>query len=192
MKPSFLTNILILVAVAVFGYSLTVYFDNKSPQIIKQPEAPSVKMKDSLASPDFTFTTPDGTQHTLHGFKDKIILLNFWASWCPPCVKEFPHFIEIAENYKDDVIFIALSSDTNEEAMMNFVRKLEAEPNISLAQENIIIALDTDNVTQQTFSTFRLPETLIIDRNSNIREKLIGADWTVEYLEEQIEKLISE
>ncbi len=192
MKSALSTNALILVCIALLGYALTLYFDYQKPHIIIQPEAPAIEMTGSETAPDFSIATPDGQEYSLQQFRGKIVLLNFWASWCPPCVKEFPHFIEIAEKYKDDVVFIALSSDIDEQSMLDFAQKLEQARDISLDQENIVIALDTKSITQQTFSSYLLPETLIIDQNGIMREKLVGADWTIEYLGKRIEKLKSE
>jgi len=187
-----LINLVILVCVALLGYSLTLYFNGQKPDIIVQPEAPAEKMADKDTVPDYSFVAMDGEEYSLQQFRGKIVLLNFWASWCAPCIKEFPHLIEIANNHPDDLVFIGLSSDVAEKTMLAFVEKFENKMDAKLDTDNIIIALDRDEATHRLFRTYRLPETLIIDQDGVMREKLIGADWTVEYVEKQIEEINSE
>ncbi|MBL4805567.1 MAG: hypothetical protein JKY71_11980, partial [Alphaproteobacteria bacterium] len=79
-----------------------------------------------------------------------------------------------------------------EKTMLAFVEKFENKMDAKLDTDNIIIALDRDEATHRLFRTYRLPETLIIDQDGVMREKLIGADWTVEYVEKQIEEINSE
>lgn len=189
MKNTLIINALILASIALVGYSITLYLDKKPPAIIVQPEAPTEKIDSGDAAAEFAFTTADGEEYTLQQFEGKIVLLNFWASWCPPCVKEFPHFIEIAKNHPDDVVFIALSSDVSEKTMLEFVQKLEKKSGEKLDAENVLITHDKNEATHKIFRTYKLPETLIIDQDGTMREKLVGADWTVEYVEKIIAEL---
>ena len=191
MSKSFTLNAALLIAITFFGYAMTSLLYQKKPNIITQPKAPAETLNNGAPAPDFTFTTPGGKAHKLSDFKGKLIVLNFWASWCPPCIKEFPHFVKLATDYKDDVIFIALSSDIDEAAMQKFLQKIKGEPAINLDQNNIYIALDSKNVTKEIFQTYTLPETILIDKNQIMRQKIIGADWTYEDLTSMVKPLLS-
>ena len=187
------TNIAILLIVGFLTYALTLYLseNNMRPAINEVPDSSSIKkeMKGDKI-PDFTLTDINGKTHTASNYKGEIIILNFWASWCAPCIKEFPNLLAATEQHKDDVILIALSSDLDEAAIHKFIAKMKASRNLDFEAPNILIALDENQaITAQKFSTFKLPETLIIDRNLNLRHKLIGADWALEDLNTIIEKL---
>lgn len=187
MKPSLFINAAVLILIALAAYIATLHLENHKPDIIVQPEAPVEKVQTGQTAPDFTFSATDGKTYPLSDFKGKIIILNFWASWCPPCIKEFPHFIKAAQTFKDDIIFIGVSSDLNENAMNKFLTKIEGD----LKAPNILIALDADqNITKNLFQTYRLPETILIDQNQVMRTKIIGADWTYDDLSKQIETLL--
>lgn len=187
------TNITILIIVSVLTYALTLYLsdNNIRPTINEAPNKDAIQKKmkgDEI--PDFTFTDINGKTHTASDYKSKIIILNFWASWCAPCIKEFPNLLTAAEQHKDDVILIALSSDLDEAAIHKFITKMKATQNLNFDAPNILIALDENQeITAKKFSTFKLPETLIIDQNLNLRHKLIGADWALDDLNAIIEGL---
>lgn len=180
-------NALILVIIALSAYSLTIYIDGRKPNIIEAPITPIKALEEQEKAPDFSFQTPDGKQHTLRDFEGKIVILNFWASWCPPCIKEFPHLLRAAEENPNDVILIALSSDLDEQSMSRFTKKLTIPKT-----KNVFIALDQDQkITQGLFKTFKLPETILIDARQIPRQKIIGADWNYEDLDKQLELLQS-
>jgi len=188
------TNIAILLIIGTLTYALTLYLsqNNIAPNINEAPDKSAIQkdIKTAQKAPDFTFTDNAGKTHKASDFKGKIIILNFWASWCAPCIKEFPNLLTIAESYKDDTILIALSSDLDKSAITKFINKMKSTTDLNFDAPNIFIALDEDQkITAGTFSTFKLPETIIIDRNQTIRHKLIGADWDIKNLQEIIEKL---
>lgn len=192
MSKSLLLNAALLIAITFFGYAMTSILYQQKPNIITQPRTPTEQLDNGKTAPDFTFTAADNKTHRLSDFKGKVVILNFWASWCPPCIKEFPHFIKLAAQYKDDVIFIGLSSDIDEASMQKFLQKLNANAAINLDQDNIYIALDSKDVTKGTFQTYTLPETILIDKNQIMRQKIIGADWTYEDLTAMVKPLLSE
>jgi thiol-disulfide isomerase/thioredoxin len=66
---------------------------------------------DAKPAADFTLPSLDGTQVTLSAFKGKVVLLNFWATWCGPCKAEIPGFVELQAQYKDDLVVLGLSVD---------------------------------------------------------------------------------
>ena len=187
MKNNILLNCLILVSLAFTGYAATIFFNKTTPTIIVQPEAPVETIEEPDTVADFTFTDMKGDEYSLQQFKGKIVLLNFWASWCPPCIKEFPHLIEIAEQFSDQITLIALSSDHDKDAMMRFVNKLDLE-----GKSNILIALDEEQkITKELFGTYKLPETILITPEQIMHSKVIGGDWNKHEMENHIKLLLS-
>lgn len=166
-------NILIFLAIAGLTYLVTVYLDNRhKPEVISAPVEVAEPVKTAEQAPDFSFTTQDRKTYKLSDFKGKVIVLNFWASWCPPCVKEFPMLLEVMQNYPEEAVLIALSSDLEKAHMVRFLKK-QQKPGT-----NVFIALDEHQaITQKLYQTFNLPETLVITPDLNLHSKLVGADW---------------
>jgi len=186
-------NIAILITIATLTYFATLHFSGTAkPTINKVPDKDSINKAVNSADemPDFTFTDINGNSRSASDYKGKIIILNFWASWCAPCIKEFPNLLNAADQHKDKAILIALSSDLNKEAIQKFITKMEKTQALNFKADNVLIALDENQaITSGKFQTFKLPETLIIDRDFKIRHKLIGADWTREDLDKIIKEI---
>jgi cytochrome c biogenesis protein CcmG, thiol:disulfide interchange protein DsbE len=130
------------------------------------------------AAPDFTVKDADRTV-TLSQFKGQIVVLNFWATWCPPCIEEMPSLVQMQQRMKDKgITVVAVSIDVDEGSYRRFLR----DHNV-----NLLSVRDADQKSNALYGTFKYPETYVIDRNGVVRRKFIGAvDWTepdiVEYL----------
>ncbi|MBP7721125.1 MAG: TlpA family protein disulfide reductase [Alphaproteobacteria bacterium] len=168
-------NAALFLAVAALGYGLTIYFDGAAMPARAETEITPL--------PDFSFTDMSGKTRSVQYFKNKIVIINFWATWCAPCVVEFPALLKIAADNKDDVVLIALSSDAKEDDIKKFLQQQKAPT------DNVFIAHDREDVTLKIFGVSQLPETVITDRDLNIREKLIGAEWETAMLQKIIDSL---
>lgn len=166
------TNLIILAGIIIAVLVLTSIFDGFKPSA-PPPQNPA---------PGFSFTDLEGKNHSLKDFKNKTIILNFWATWCPPCVKEFPVLLQIAEKHKEKVVFIALSSDIDDGTIKKFLAAQKIK-----SSGNIIIARDAANISGDLFQTFQLPKTFVIDQTGQIRAKFSGADWQPSELEAHIQ-----
>jgi cytochrome c biogenesis protein CcmG, thiol:disulfide interchange protein DsbE len=121
------------------------------------------------AAPDFTITDSERTV-ALSQLRGKPVVLNFWATWCPPCVEEMPSLVQLQKQLGDKVTILAVSEDADDGAYKQFVR----DHNIDL-----LTVRDTTRQTNEVYGTFKFPETYIIDRNGKIIRKFIGVqDWT--------------
>jgi len=118
-------------------------------------------------APDFTLPKLDGNSLTLSDFKGKVIILNFWATWCPPCRREIPDFVELYENYKDKgLLIIGVNLDGGDRSS---VKQFSEKYKI-----NYPVVLGNVNVTEDYGGIRAIPTTFIIDREGDIREKYIG------------------
>ena len=185
MKITPLINFAVLVFIGCAAYLGTLYLDRQIPNIKTAPESVLKQTENNQSVPNFSFTGTDGKTLSIKDFQGKFIILNFWASWCTPCIKELPLFLKAAGENPENLIFIGLSSDLDKEKMMHFLKK----QNFDISQKNIFFALDSENITQSLFQTFRLPETILIDKNQIMRTKIISADWTYEELISKIKAL---
>ena len=121
--------------------------------------------------PDFSLPGEGGGHVSLDDYKGKILVLNFWATWCGPCVDEVPSLDQFAKTFQGKgVEVLAISVDDDDKAYNDF---LKAHP------VSMHLARDRDKRTSINYGTFKYPETYIIDRNGVMRRKFIGAvDWT--------------
>lgn len=122
-------------------------------------------------APDFTLTDMHGQQVSLSQFRGKVVILNFWATWCPPCREEMPSMERLYRDYQDKgLVMLAVNVDENgKQAVAEFLQK---------TPHSFPILLDSENVAQNTYGVFRFPESFIIDRNGVVVEKIIGGrNW---------------
>ena len=117
------------------------------------------------------FTVQDGTEKvTLSQFRGQVVVLNFWATWCPPCVEETPSMVQMQQRMKDkNVKVFAISIDVDENAYNRFLKQYGI---------NYLTVRDPERKVSDMYGTFGWPETYIIDQKGVIRRKFIGAvDW---------------
>lgn len=121
-------------------------------------------------APQFSIATADGKTLTRDDFGGKVLVLNFWATWCPPCVAEMPSLNEFHRQLgPSGVVVLAVSVDKNERAMREFVERHGLQ---------FAIARDENAELPAAFGTFKYPETYIIDSRGRVLEKLIAEqDW---------------
>jgi peroxiredoxin len=132
------------------------------PLADKAPPGPSAK-----SAPSFTLQDLNGKTVSLSDFKGKVVVLDFWATWCPPCVKEIPHFIELYEQYKDQAFaMVGISVDLEGVSVVkSFARKYKINYPILMADGQVANAYG--GITG-------IPTTFVIDKAGNIRQKYIG------------------
>ena len=120
-------------------------------------------------APDFT-VNDDAQTLQLSKYRGHTVVLNFWATWCPPCVEETPALIEMQHQLQGKVILVAVSTDTDSDAYRTFLKKNGVD---------FLTIRDGDNKSNRLYGTVMFPETYIIDSQGIVRRKFIGAvDWT--------------
>lgn len=188
-----LRNFLILFGLAILVAGYTVFSEVK--QRYREIEAAEAKgIVTGAPAPDFAYVTTNGKAGKLSDHKGKIIIMNFWASWCPPCVAEFPQLLNLAALYPDDVVLLALSSDHDRAMMDRFLARLLRENGKTATAPNVVLAWDKDqSITLPVYGTARLPETIVIDKAMIMREKVAGAiEWDGPDVQARIGALIRE
>ena len=132
-------------------------------------------------APDFTVQDSD-RKVTLSELQGKVVVLNFWATWCPPCIEEMPSLVEMQRRMKDKgITVLAVSLDESDSAYHRFV----ADRRIDL-----LTVRDDRQKSNALYGTFKFPETYIIDRKGIVRRKFIGSvDWNQPEVVEFLSKL---
>jgi len=120
-----------------------------------------------VQAPDFTLTALDGSKVRLSDFRGKAVLLNFWATWCPPCKVEMPWFADLQKQYgKDGLVVLGVAMD---DAGPEVIAKFASEMGV-----NYPVLLGTDQVSDDYGDVQYLPTTFSINRNGTIVDKITG------------------
>ena len=131
------------------------------------------------------FTLPN-LKGELHGLPEgKVVLLNFWATWCPPCRKEVPSMVDLYKKLEAKGFeIVAVSVDKRAEDVSRFVEEQKM---------NFTVLHDADSKISQQYGVFRYPETFIIDRDGIVRQHLNGAvEWGEPEFYDYIVKLLEQ
>ena len=132
------------------------------------------------AAPDFSISNGDRTV-TLSQFRGKPVVLNFWATWCPPCVEEIPSLVALQKQLGDKVVILAVSTDEDEDGYKQFVKA---------HMPGVLTVRDGKHVSNTLYGTFAFPETFVIDRQGVVRRKFIGAvNWTSPEIVDYLQKM---
>lgn len=174
--------IIIVVIVGMVGwavYDFVMGADIGKPTIESGKEADEAGLKAGEYAPDFELETMDGEVVKLSDYKGEKILLNFWATWCPPCRAEMPDMQKYHDNHEEGIILAVNLIDT--EQSVESVEKFLDEYEITFD----ILADEKSEVTQ-IYEAYGLPTSYFIDAEGRIHKKAVGAikyDMLVEEFE---------
>lgn len=123
------------------------------------------------SAPNFSITTDAGRTISRSNFGGRVLVLNFWATWCPPCLEELPSLNEFQKTLASSgVVVLGVSVDQNEQAYRKFLSRVKLD---------FETARDPENRINAEYGTFKYPETYIIDRSGKVVEKIVGpTDWS--------------
>lgn len=185
MKNFIITLLLVPFLLANYGCEENKKADNKAPQPAgSQPQFSKIMSDGSTASkpaagapakvqrpadaqkaPDFSLEALDGKTIRLSDYKGKVIILDFWATWCPPCKAEIPFFIELMKQYnKEDLQIIGIALD-DIGRVRNFVKQNGMNYPVAIADQNTPIAYG---------GIQGIPTTFVIDKDGYIIQRYVG------------------
>lgn len=130
------------------------------------------KKRPTIPAFDFTLTDQYGNEHTLSDYKGKVVFLNFWATWCPPCRKEMPDIEELYKEYnfnKDEVVFLGVANPSSKDYPNN--QDVEKDDIISFLEENgysFPTVFDESGEVLHNYNISAFPTTFMIDKEGNI------------------------
>ncbi len=171
LKKSMISIILLLGLVVYGGYDL---LQKSSQEAGRQSRADVANLetgtqKGQLA-PDFSLTDLNGKQVSLADYAGKKVLVNFWATWCPPCRVEMPHMQKFYEDYEaKDVVILGVNltpTEKNRSVVQDFIQE---------QQLTFPIVLDQEGEVSQAYKVVAYPTTYFLDADGVIREKFQGA-----------------
>jgi peroxiredoxin len=119
-------------------------------------------------APDFSVSDGATTVH-LANYRGQVVLLNFWATWCGPCLEEMPSLLTL-HHQQPNLVILAVSIDEDPDAYSRFIARHHVD---------LITVRDPEETAARLYHTDMWPETYLIDRNGIIRRKFVGPqDWT--------------
>jgi len=141
--------------------------------------------EDAENPPPLSLVDTEGVMRSLADLQGSVVLLNFWASWCPPCLHEMPSMERVMHRYRDQGFEIAaVNLGEPEERIRDFVEELEI---------TFPVWLDPENATARQWRVFTFPTSYLIDRRGHIRYAIAGGiEWDEAEAIEKIEELLAE
>jgi peroxiredoxin len=134
-------------------------------------------------APDFSLTDLSGRKLTLADYRGKVVLLNFWATWCGPCREEVPEFVDLQSKYRDQgLVVIGISMDDDPAPVREFYERYRM---------NYAVAMGDDALAERFGGIIGLPTSFIIQRDGHIFAKQTGV-VDVETFEEAIKELLGQ
>lgn len=170
----------LMISVAVFSGCKN---DKKAQKPAAMPVSAAVE---GAPAPDFSVKDLAGAEVKLSSLKGQVVLVNFWATWCPPCKEEIPSMMKLNQAMTGKPFkMMAISIDEGgKEAVEGYFKK---------SGMSLPAYLDTDNSISRTYGTTGVPETFIIDKAGVIQKKIVGGmDWSskdvIAYMDELAKK----
>jgi cytochrome c biogenesis protein CcmG/thiol:disulfide interchange protein DsbE len=135
------------------------------------------------SAPDFSVTADNGRTVSLNSFGGKVLVLNFWATWCAPCIEELPSLDQFQRQFANSgVVVLGVSVDKDEKAYKRFLSRVNVA---------FLTTRDPDNKINAEYGTFKFPETYIINRDGKVLSKIISAtNWTDDKMMNYVKSLL--
>lgn len=177
MKTRSLVTLLFAAAAVIVG---TVWIRSLVP-----PDSPAGSLAFLSAAPELPVFDRSGRRTDLSKEKGRLVIIHFWATWCPPCLEEIPALSSFWDAYRgrDDIVLYAISEDRDWKTIDEFGRK---NPN------RLPIYRDAGSKTSQRFGTTQYPETYIVNKNGRVLYRVQGVvSWGDPEVRHRIDQLLS-
>ena len=173
MKQSKSERVLGVLIVVLIGVLVAVVADTLRSKVIGVGDT----------APKFSIRADNGVTLSRDHFGGRLLVLNFWATWCPPCVEETPSLNQFQKEMKEEgVVVLGISVDEDAAAYRAFLKR---------ARVSFLTARDPEARISSRFGTFRYPETYILDTHGKVLRKIIGpARWTDRRMIDYVKSLL--
>lgn len=169
MIKKVLFAILLLAAIAIIATNFIAKENESTESKVESNQSATTGLTPGAEAPDFTLTDQNGETVRLSDYRGKKVILNFWATWCPPCRAEMPHMQQFHENNPDgDVEILAVnltSQDKGDEAIRSFIDEFGL---------TFQIPMDESGEVAQTYQVRTVPTTYILNTKGEIAQKIVG------------------
>ncbi|MDP2776673.1 MAG: TlpA disulfide reductase family protein [Anaerolineales bacterium] len=159
---------------------------SRVPSAVGAPLSSSPSPREGFLAPDFTLDNLQGEKVTLSNLRGKIVVINLWATWCPPCRAEMPALENAYEQYKDSGVVVLGLNVTNQDSESEVPRFVE-EFGLTFP-----ILLDRDGSVSALYELRGLPTTFFVNRAGIIRTVVVGGPMSETFFRSKIEALLQE
>jgi peroxiredoxin len=180
-RARFFAMLMIGSGLVIFGVALFVFLRNSAPASASELSMAPVEV--NYAAPKLNLVDMAGNKVSLGDYAGSVVLVNLWATWCPPCKQELPALQSFYEKHRVDG-FVLLGID--QEETLEVVQPFVADFGLTFP-----IWLDENYMAQRVFNTMSLPSSFVIDRSGTVCLMWVGA-VSEEFLEKHVTKIIKE
>jgi len=167
----------LLIGMALVAVCLGIYFLEHP----SRPNAPRAAPADRALAPDFSLPDLTGQRLSLSTYRGKVVLLDFWATWCDPCREEIPHFVELQSKYRDRGLqILGVSMDDGPEPVREFYQRFKM---------NYPVVMGDAEIGERYGGVLGLPIALLIGKDGRIYSKHIGAT-DIAVFEKEVKNLL--
>lgn len=153
---------------------------HKALTYISSAKSIDASEREALNNYNWKLQDESGSVYDFSTAEGKVVVINFWATWCPPCIAEMPSLEKLYTKYKDDVVFLFVTNDDKE-----LVTKFKQNKNYTFP--SYLPITNTNNL----FQVKSIPRTFVIDKTGNIAIDKSGAvDWYSQSVQDEINKLL--
>ena len=150
------------------------YWRQKSNPVTDRPSLSLLNQMETQGVPGFKLKTLDDKDFELSELQGQVVIVNFWASWCGPCLEEFPSMIELIRSMDNQVKLVAIAQDANKEEIIAFLKAFPEYEN----QSSVTIVWDKDHEAAKAYAVDRLPETFVLRKDHKLARKITGSiNW---------------
>jgi len=174
--------LLIILVVGMVGWAVYEYLGSSTEDdgMEAQNEAENVGLSEGQTAPDFLLTTIDGEETRLSDYRGQRVIVNFWATWCPPCRAEMPDFQELYESEDVEILAVNLTeSEQGMESVQNFIDELAL---------TFPIPMDENTIVSQMYEVQAYPTSYMIDSEGKIQFVARGA-INLDIMERELAKM---
>jgi len=169
-KESFMRkNILMIIIVIFMALGYSELFQNKESIANKEQKIKEILDAANLA-PDFTLDALNDTSYTLSKLQGKVVLINFWATWCAPCRMEIPDFNEVYKEHMEDLEILGISISDNQKTLENFVKVFPIDYPVLYGKSRKM-----DKVLRNYGGVYAVPTSVLIGRSGDLLNTYPGA-----------------
>ena len=161
-----------IAAVIVIAGILAWYFSKEAelPVNVAPAEFKMIDKMEKEGMPEWSLPKLDGQMVKNTDLKGKIVILNFWASWCNPCVEEFPSMLKLVEHFKGEVVVLAVSTDDEQKDIETFTKAF------GLPKPNFEVLWDKDKKIRDMHMVEKIPESFLVNKDGKLIRKVLGVE----------------
>ena len=136
--------------------------------------------------PDLTLPRIDGGELSIKELRGQIVIVNFWASWCNPCVEEFPSMLKLVERFKGQIVVYAVATDDDRKDVEAFIKAF------GLPKPGFNIVWDNKKEAMKTYGVDKVPESFLVNRDGKLIRKVLGIEnWASDNAAQYFDLILS-